>query len=148
MLVHNAQQVGSREEAIRTIKLINPKTTVLMEHHQPATAHYPGSFQEVAVTNNGDEIEAFFDAGQGAFFVLSEWWYPGWIATDNGRPVVVHEVNGGFRGLEVGPGRHFIKLVYRPWSYIVGKWLTISGLIIVFLVFSWPSTLIFKKCAP
>ena len=138
MLVRSAQVVESQEEAVRAIPSVNPETTVLLEI--PSTrVHYPGDVEEVTIDNDGGEIKASFDAAQGGFLVLSEVYYPGWVATDNGQPAVVHRVNGIFRGLEVGPGRHAINLTYRPWSYIVGRWLTLSGLFIAFLMLFWPS---------
>lgn len=51
-----------------------------------------------------------------ALLVLSEMWYPGWVAYDNGRPVAVLRADYLLRGVWLGAGHHSVAWVYRPES--------------------------------
>ena len=61
--------------------------------------------------------------------VLADTYYPGWKATVDGNPVPIYELYGAIRGVVVGSGRHVIRMVYRPWTVILGAVLTGLGLI-------------------
>ena len=57
--------------------------------------------------------------------VLSEVWYPGWRALDNGQELPIQRVEGTLRGVMLEPGLHRVEFLYRPWTVWVG--LVISG---------------------
>ena|SRR5437899_2370142 len=50
---------------------------------------------------------------QAGFLVLSEVYYPGWIARVDGVETPIHRVNSTLRGLEVPAGDHEISYVYE-----------------------------------
>ncbi|MBI3934902.1 MAG: YfhO family protein [Acidobacteria bacterium] len=52
--------------------------------------------------------------------VLSEVYHPGWIATINGHPARIYQVNNTLRGLVVSPGRNHIVMQYCPASIRLG----------------------------
>ena len=51
-----------------------------------------------------------------AVVVLHDIYYPGWEAFVDGKPARILRTNLLFRGVEVGPGRHHVEFVYRPFS--------------------------------
>jgi hypothetical protein len=66
--------------------------------------------------------------------VLSEVWYPGWHAEDNGIEVVVERVEGVLRGVRLQPGPHSVEFRYAPWTVWLGVAIsssTVLGLIAV-----------------
>jgi hypothetical protein len=51
-----------------------------------------------------------------ALLVLSEMWYPGWVAYDNGQPVPILRTDFILRGVWLEAGHHSVVWVYRPSS--------------------------------
>ena len=49
-----------------------------------------------------------------ATVVRRELFMPGWTATDNGRPVAVHQVDGVFEAVTVGAGHHTLVFTFTP----------------------------------
>ena len=52
--------------------------------------------------------------------VLSDNYYPGWIATVDGRPARIWEAYTAIRGVEVEPGTHRIEMNYHPLTLRLG----------------------------
>jgi hypothetical protein len=61
--------------------------------------------------------------------VLSETFFPGWVATVNGRPAKIYAAYTALRGVVVERGRHWIEMKYRPLSVRLGALMTLAGLI-------------------
>jgi uncharacterized membrane protein YfhO len=59
----------------------------------------------------------------------SDTFFPGWEATVDGRPAVLHEAYGFLRGVVVEAGPHRIEMRYRPKSVYWGAALTALGLL-------------------
>lgn len=70
------------------------------------------------------DIEAKMDGA--GWIVLSETAWPGWRAWVNGKPVRTRFANHAFLGVFVPQGEHTVRLVYRPTSFVIGRWM--SGL--------------------
>ena len=64
-------------------------------------------------------------SGRG-LLVLSEFDYPGWTATVNGRAARVWKVDGMLRGIVVPGGESSVSLRYRPASIFVGAGMTLA----------------------
>ncbi|HTM47621.1 MAG TPA: hypothetical protein VL285_03015, partial [Bryobacteraceae bacterium] len=54
-------------------------------------------------------------------------YFPGWVATVDGRPAAVYEAYGFLRGVVADAGPHRIELRYRPKSVYWGAALTLLG---------------------
>lgn len=71
---------------------------------------------------------------ESANMVLSEVYYPGWIAFVDGEKTVVNS-NGIFRAIEVPAGEHVVELLFRPFPVYLGVSIQLLGLIFfMFLV--------------
>jgi hypothetical protein len=68
----------------------------------------------VAWSNDAVAIEA--SSRDGGVLVLHAPYYPGWIATIDGKRVPILRADVLFRGVEVPPGRHQVRFDYRPFS--------------------------------
>ena len=68
------------------------------------------------------------------WLVLADTWYPGWKATLDDSLVEIHRVNYLFRGVTVPEGRHAIEFTYQPPSFRNGSLISVTGLVIVFLL--------------
>jgi len=66
------------------------------------------------------ELTLQVDASASALLVLSEVWYPGWVATVNGMDVPVLQVNGALRGVAVPAGVSRVHLRFVPNGWQLG----------------------------
>jgi hypothetical protein len=60
--------------------------------------------------------------------VVSETFFPGWIAAVDGRRVKLYAAYAALRGVVVERGRHWIEMKYRPVSVQLGALMTLAGL--------------------
>jgi len=60
--------------------------------------------------------------------VVTDTWYPGWRATVDGQRAEILEVNGAFRGIVIGPGKHFVEMRFQPWTFYLGAAVTLLTL--------------------
>jgi uncharacterized membrane protein YfhO len=74
-------------------------------------------------------------ASSNALLVLSEMYYPGWVARVNGKKVPIQRVDGTFRGIVVSAGPNRVEFEYAPASFRVGA--LISALTLVCFVGGW-----------
>jgi hypothetical protein len=51
---------------------------------------------------------------QPALLVLAESYYPGWMAWVDGTPAEIYRTDIAFRGVSVPPGRHTVRMEFRP----------------------------------
>lgn len=65
------------------------------------------------------------------FLVLSEVWYPGWRAYDNGKEIEVLRTNYVLRSVYLERGDHTIEFVYDPLTFKIGKYVSLITFIIV-----------------
>ena len=61
--------------------------------------------------------------------IEADTFFPGWLATIDGKPARLYEAYGFLRGVVVEAGRHRIEMRYRPKSVYWGASLTALGLI-------------------
>lgn len=69
--------------------------------------------------------------GGGGWLVLSDVWFPGWKCYVDGVEVEVFRANHAFRALPVPAGAKRVELVFAPWSYRVGWWVSACAMVLV-----------------
>jgi uncharacterized membrane protein YfhO len=57
-------------------------------------------------------IEA--ESPAGGYVVLGDVWFPWWTAEVDGRPAPLLRANVIFRAVEVPPGKHTVRMTFRP----------------------------------
>lgn len=76
-----------------------------------------------------NKIEISVDAKSDALLFLSEIYYQGWTASVDGKNVPILKANYAFRAIVVDEGKHSIKFWYDPWSFRLGVYIAIGGVI-------------------
>lgn len=61
--------------------------------------------------------------------VLSEIFYPGWVAYIDGVKTKIYRANWNIRAILVGKGEHHINFKFEPNTFYIGMWITISTLL-------------------
>lgn len=138
-LARDYRIVKSDPEMMKAItdRSFDPAQTVLLRE----TPRFPESN-----ARTGDDGETVRILGRGLNYVdleascpgrrllfLSEVDYPGWRAGVDGHPQKIYRANHAFRALALGPGRHRIRMVYRPASFFVGLAVTGSTIAVLLL---------------
>lgn len=140
-LVHNAviqlseqkilQQVCNRDfDPLQTAMLDSPLETQLDGN----SAGQPGQVTVRAYETDRMEVEILSEGR--ALLVLSEMYYPGWIAEVNGVPAKIHKVDGALRGVVVPAGMSRVVLRYAPRSVALGATITLLTFIGTLLLVS------------
>ena len=90
-------------------------------------------------TCGANRIELTVRAQSRGLLVLSEIYFPGWIATVNGKDGRIYEVDGGLRGVVVPRGESQVVLRYSPRSFWFGAFLGLAAFLgtAVFLFWTW-----------
>jgi hypothetical protein len=120
-----AAEVVGDEPAARA-RLAGPQldlaqTVILAEGE--AVAVSPGA--TVSITSYTPENVRLATQGAG-YLVLTDAWYPGWMATLDGAPVPIRRADLMFRAVYVPEGAHTVEFRFEPASVRAGLW--ISGL--------------------
>jgi membrane protein YfhO len=67
--------------------------------------------------------------GCAGMLVLPDTYFPGWLATVDGRSAPIYEVNLCMRGVRVPQGSHTVEFRYRPRSVLLGALLSLTGVL-------------------
>jgi hypothetical protein len=123
LVVHQIEPV-TNDQAWERISSIDPARIALVESDKHLSgATEPSSARIITKTPNHLVVEAELDAA--GLLVLSEIWYPGWQARDNGQQIPILRTNAILRGVYLDAGHHTVEFRYEPWTVRVG-WL-LSG---------------------
>jgi uncharacterized membrane protein YfhO len=72
-------------------------------------------------------VEVAAELSRPGILVLSEAWFPGWVATVDDAPAKILRPDFVLRGIALGAGSHRVRFGYRPRSVTIGAWLTLPG---------------------
>jgi len=70
-------------------------------------------------------VVAEITTNSAGLLILTDLFYPGWIAEDGGQPLEILRADGFFRAVALSPGTHRVTFRYRPRSVLAGS--VISG---------------------
>jgi hypothetical protein len=93
---------------------VDPARSVLLENVASASERAPGTARILSYRNTEVVIEAQSPAG--GYVVLNDVWFPWWMAEVDGRKVPLLRANVIFRAVEVPPGRHTVRMTFRPFA--------------------------------
>jgi hypothetical protein len=117
----------------------DPRRQTFVEGAVPQLASCPEPEMEiVALTERlpeGVKIDANLRCR--GMVIVSDTYFPGWVATVDGRPATIYEAYGFLRGVVVEGGRHRIEMRYRPRSVYWGAALSLIGLSGACLLTAW-----------
>ena len=72
-----------------------------------------------------------------AFLILSEPYFPGWLATIDGQPAPLLRADFALRAVPVAAGQHTVELTFRPLSFIIGAIISAATVGVLLLLFVW-----------
>ena len=118
--------------AARVLTSVDPRSEVLVNQDLLGEGRRTGFRPAKIVQYKPNEVVVEVALRSPGYLVLSDTWYPGWVAEDNGRlaPLVPGNVTG--RAVPLGPGQHRVVFRYGWSRYFAG--LLISCLALAFVV--------------
>lgn len=141
--VTQVQLASSEEEALQFLldhqnELDHQAVLELEGQPAPRQLSYPaGSPPQVTITRyDYNQISMQVTAPAGGFVVLSDTYYPGWVAELNGVDIPIYRANSIMRGVEVPAGEHRLVFTFRPLDFYVGLGVALltAGVCLLFLV--------------
>jgi hypothetical protein len=104
----------------------NPKEYVILHEDIDVELENAGDFESADVTYvSSHEFRVQIQTTNPGFLVISQNWYPGWIAYDNGEMKQIQRANYAFSAVHIDAGAHDIRFVYNPVSFNIGKYITL-----------------------
>ncbi len=82
------------------------------------------------LVDTADEIEVSIANEEPGVMVVADTFYPGWNCEVDGSAAEIRKVYGCYRGVILPQGNHTVRMRYRPYSFRLGCWLSISGVVI------------------
>jgi hypothetical protein len=79
-------------------------------------------------------MEIQVESAKPAFLVVSDVYYPGWIAKVNNTSSQIYRTNYLFRGVLVPSGSSLVRMEYRPASFRLGLLITIGSFLVLMFV--------------
>jgi hypothetical protein len=151
-VVRDARQVGNAQEGLELLVdgPLRPRQEVVLEQAQlkgdafpqnessasvVAEREDPGvtSGQATIVDSSDDLLAVQASAPYGGYLVITDAYYPGWMATVDGEEAEILRADYLFRAVPLPPGDHLVQLRYQPASFETGSTIARLTLALVLL---------------
>lgn len=131
--------VGQNVLADMTSGPFDPRTTAVVEDPPPGISLptsdprvFTGAATIVSYGDNAVRIRT--EADHDGLLVLTDSFYPGWVAEIDGHTTPILRTNFLFRGVVVPAGQHVVTFAFRPWTLVFGAVISVFTSSIVLMV--------------
>jgi O-antigen/teichoic acid export membrane protein len=133
--VNQARVFENRDELLRELPNLDPTREVWLETAPPAplAQEAVGSVNPVFEAYTGSEVILKTNLSAPAYLVLTDTYFPGWIAQLDGQDTPLYRADGNFRAVVVPAGEHTVRFKYSPISFRIGSVLSLLAVIAVLL---------------
>lgn len=83
----------------------------------------------VIIQNSENEVVMSAICTDSSYLILTDTYYHGWEASVDGNDVRILRSNFAMRAIELAPGKHRVKFVFRPRSFRIGAWISLLSLV-------------------
>lgn len=97
----------------------------------PELADPPTGLREdvALVVDQPERVEISATLAAPGFLVLTDTWYPGWLAEVDGTSVPILRADHAFRAVHLPAGAHRVVFRYAPRSLRIGLWISLAALL-------------------
>jgi len=81
------------------------------------------------VSMKPEEVKLELRTAADCFLLGSDQYFPGWRAELDGKEVRIYRADLALRTVFIPAGAHSVRFWYQPWSFAIGLWATLSGLV-------------------
>lgn len=144
-LADKAVVIKDEKKILKKLKSkdFNPQEEVILEETPIALSLEPraSSKESVDVVKySPQEVIIKADVKDAKFLILSDSYYPGWRVYVDGKRDRIYRADYILRAVYLEPGKHIIKFIYMPFSFIIGIVISFTTIIIIF------SIMVVKTC--
>lgn len=115
----------------------DPTKTVLVEKMANLSLSKPQGGTAEILSYTPNEITIQSQTTTDSLLFLSDTYYPGWLATIDGKETKIIKANYAFRSVIVPAGNHVVTFRYEPNSFRLGKIITIVSVILAIVIVLW-----------
>jgi hypothetical protein len=130
-LVHHIETVFSLKELRTRLDdaSFDARNTVVMLDPGPALQSCAGEEQAHISKRTANSVVIDATLSCRAMLILADTWYPGWIATVDGRPAPIYQPYLVLRGVVLEGGAHHLEFHYQPASALIGAVMSVIGIL-------------------
>ncbi len=137
-MVPQARVIPERAAMLAALKTFDPTRDVLLDRAPDldvtaTCALKPVNIEKYALT----EVIVKSEQGCAGWLVLSDSYFPGWIAQLDGEDTALYRADYNFRAVAVPAGAHTIRFRYSPVSFRVGGIASFVGAMMLLLGFAY-----------
>ena len=132
--VNRARVFANRDELLNALPTLDPTREVWLEQTAPDVP--PDAITDtmpVIEKYSGSEVIIKTKNAQPAYLVLTDTYFPGWLAQIDGQDAALFRADGNFRAVVVPSGEHTVRFKYSPVAFRVGSVLSLLAVITVML---------------
>ncbi|MCS7208137.1 MAG: YfhO family protein [Fimbriimonadales bacterium] len=105
----------------------------LREHGRGSTVEGVAvAWQEYRATRV--RLQVINPSQRAGWLLITDTWYPGWVATVNGKPAPLLQANGAFRAVPIPSGDAVVEMRFVPRNFQVGVLLTLFSVAVLLLL--------------
>lgn len=114
----------------------DPKKQVVLERNLPLPkGAQTQTVDTIHLTSDKETLLSFsLRSSKPQYFVLTDTYYPGWVATIDGKQVPIVPGNYASRVIAVPSGTHSIVFSYNPLSFVLGAWISGTALCLLLIL--------------
>jgi hypothetical protein len=138
-LVNEVLEVRDQGEALEVMKSkeYDPRKSVVIETGRGGREKLAGGAGSAAIIEDRrNRVSIESEARGEAMLVLSDNYYPGWLAFIDGNPVEVFKANCTMRAVRVPAGRHMVSFEFAPATFRLSIYVTAATLILTGAAFT------------
>jgi hypothetical protein len=133
-IVHAAQIVTDVDALARMREYtFDPRPSALLSSGEAMDDPSPeprGEESVEIISYEPERVVLSVSAQRPGYVILSDVWYPGWVASVGGQPTPIHRANYTFRAVKVDAGVHEIIFEFVPTSFYVGVGISLTTVIL------------------
>ena len=129
-IVHEALPIQRDDQITGYLQAasFDPKRQTFVKGKAPGLQKCDKPEWATLIERQAGKMEIVATLGCRGMMIAAETYFPGWVATVDGKAAPVYEAYGFLRGVVVEAGTHRIEMRYRPKSVYWGAALTALGL--------------------
>lgn len=130
-IVHSIQRAASPTEIQARVEnpAFDAHSTVLLTEPGPSLSSCSGDEPARISERTANSVVIQARLNCRGMLILSDVWYPGWVASVDGAATHIYQTYGAVRGVVVDRGQHRVEFHYRPMSAAVGGMMSVFGIV-------------------
>lgn len=136
-LVGKYRVIENEKQILRTIFSdgFDPRSEIILESDPRIIQTTENVGDTKIIHYQANNIEISVDSKNNALLVLMDNYDKGWKASVDGRNTPILRANYTFRAIKTDEGKHIVRFWYDPWSFKLGVYLAIGGMIGILITF-------------